>query len=501
MNRDAEGGGEKDPPKAPYLGPDAPRSRNLAPEEPIPKTVRPVTVATKPSTIALVPSPGPMDKLRTPTLQTLFFQRLREWSRPPRKLKFTREGKYYLGITLGVGLAAINTGNNLLYLLLGMLLSLIVVSGVMSDLSLRALTVTRRLPARAQVGRAHLVEIEVFNHKKRIPSYAIEVEDLRAAQPADKRCFFLKISPLSAQVAAYRRTPARRGRDRHVGFRIATRFPFGLFEKSREVTAEGDLIIYPAVDPVRLPAERDGKRDGGAASAARGGGDETLTLRPMRDGDDRRDIYWKKSTVRNQMVLRERARETRPDVDLPLDVVKPDSASDTFAQTFERRVREAASRAVAHIKRGDGAAVTTLLGDRVRGDRNVGADPILRFLALIEPVNEADVAALRAERRARATARRTPPKEESAELIPFHHSARSSREAARSHHRGGGSAHDPSDLRDNTKLAALDEEEDEAANHRREPQKPSRRPGKETMTDAATPERSPQSPSSRGGPA
>jgi len=42
--------------------------------------------------------------------------------RPPRKLKFTREGKYFLGITLGVGFAAINTGNNLLYLLLGMLL-------------------------------------------------------------------------------------------------------------------------------------------------------------------------------------------------------------------------------------------------------------------------------------------------------------------------------------------------------------------------------------------
>src|SRR4029079_11436528 len=102
----------------------------------------------------------------------------------------------------------------------GMLLSLIVVSGVMSDLSLRSLTVTRRLPVRAQVGRAHLVEIEVFNHKKRIPSYAIEVEDLRAGQPADKRCFFLKISPSSAQAAAYRRPPLRRGRDRHTGSRL-----------------------------------------------------------------------------------------------------------------------------------------------------------------------------------------------------------------------------------------------------------------------------------------
>ena len=48
----------------------------------------------------------------------------RRWRsvRPPRRLKFTREGKFFVGITLGVGFAAINTANNLLYLLLGMLL-------------------------------------------------------------------------------------------------------------------------------------------------------------------------------------------------------------------------------------------------------------------------------------------------------------------------------------------------------------------------------------------
>ncbi|MGK4008533.1 DUF58 domain-containing protein [Sorangium sp. So ce1036] len=325
--------------------------------------------------------------------------------RPPRKLKFTREGKYYLGITLGVGFAAINTGNNLLYLLLGMLLSLIVVSGVMSDLSLRHLTVTRRLPARAQVGRAHLVEIEVYNHKKRVPSYAIEVEDLRAGQPADKRCFFLKISPSSAQVAAYRRTPAKRGRDRHTGFRIATRFPFGLFEKSREVEAEGDLIIYPAVDPVRLPVEDAGRREGGASLSGRGGGDETFGLRPMRDGDDPRDIYWRKSTLRDQLVLRERTRETRPDVQIVVDTVRPAGEGDGFSQLLERRIREAASRAVAHLKRGDGVLVATTLGERARGDRNSGADEILRFLALLEAVDEGLVPEIRAERAARAALR------------------------------------------------------------------------------------------------
>ncbi len=327
--------------------------------------------------------------------------------RPPRKLKFTREGKYYLGITLGVGFAAINTGNNLLYMLLGMLLSLIVVSGVMSDLSLRQLTVTRRLPARAQVGRAHLVEIEVYNHKRRVPSYAIEVEDLRAGQPADKRCFFLKISPSSAQVAAYRRTPAKRGRDRHTGFRIATRFPFGLFEKSREVEAEGDLIIYPAVDPIRLPPEDPGRRTGGVGASGRGSGDETFGLRVMREGDDPRDIYWRKSTMRDQLVLRERARETRPDVELVVDVIRPASEAEGFAAAFEKRIREVASRAVAHVKRGDGVIVASNLGERVRADKSLGSDPILRFLALLDPVDEAEAAEIKEARGVRAPAAAT----------------------------------------------------------------------------------------------
>ncbi|MEQ9319041.1 MAG: hypothetical protein RIF41_07760, partial [Polyangiaceae bacterium] len=117
--------------------------RRKAPAEPGPRSIRGVAGALRPGQ---KPTPPP----RTDRIK-------RSW---PRKLKFTREGKYFLGITLGVGFAAINTGNNLLYLLLGMMLSLIIVSGVMSELSLRTLTVKRRLPARAQVGRSHLVEIE-----------------------------------------------------------------------------------------------------------------------------------------------------------------------------------------------------------------------------------------------------------------------------------------------------------------------------------------------------
>jgi len=153
-------------------------------------------------------SPGPHRSRRAQTWGAIksFLAKFR----PPRRLKLTREGKFFILITFGVGFVGILTANNLLYVLLGILLSLIIVSGLLSEASLRGLRVTRKLPLRAQVGRPHLVEIEVHNDKKSMPSYAIEVEDLRAGQPADKRCFFLKVSPGSSQVAAYRRVPARR---------------------------------------------------------------------------------------------------------------------------------------------------------------------------------------------------------------------------------------------------------------------------------------------------
>src|SRR3954464_2654693 len=96
--------------------------------------------------------PWPPDPPAAPRLARVR-AKLRRWFKPPRRLKITREGKFFILLTLSVGLAAINTGNNLLYLLLGMLLALIVVSSIMSELSLRHLTVVRRLPARAQVGR------------------------------------------------------------------------------------------------------------------------------------------------------------------------------------------------------------------------------------------------------------------------------------------------------------------------------------------------------------
>src|SRR5690242_10644944 len=72
--------------------------------------------------------------------------------RPPRRLSFTREGRIIVILSVSVGFAAINTGNNLLYLLLGWLLSFIIASGILSEITLKRLSVERRPPPRVFAG-------------------------------------------------------------------------------------------------------------------------------------------------------------------------------------------------------------------------------------------------------------------------------------------------------------------------------------------------------------
>src|SRR6187455_1946398 len=133
-------------------------------------------------------------------------KRLWRWMRPPRRLRLTREGRFFIIITIGIGLAAVNTGNNLLYLLLGWMLSTIIASGILSESTLRKLKVERRAPAQVFANRPFLMEVAIENPKKHWSSYSVEVEDVLADKPIDKRCYFLKVPPGRTQRTSYRHT-------------------------------------------------------------------------------------------------------------------------------------------------------------------------------------------------------------------------------------------------------------------------------------------------------
>lgn len=313
--------------------------------------------------------------------------------RPPRRLRFTKEGKFFTFVSFGVGVAAINTGNNLLYLVLGLMLSLIVLSGVLSEVALRGLTFRRRLPRRAFAGSSLLVEIEVQNNKTWAPSYSVEVEDRIEARVTDKRCYFLKVSAGAKQTAAYRRVAPIRGRERYVGLRVATRFPFGLFEKWREVEIEDEHVVFPTpAAQAETPRARAMDRGGAAARRERGRGDVD-GLRELRDGESAREVDWKKTAQSvGHIIARERQSEGARVVRIDLRNGQTERERPSFAQHFEDELRRAAWRATKAL---EGGAVVELSAQDGGQGKPVfsriapsadAADRALRFLALVPPL-------------------------------------------------------------------------------------------------------------------
>src|SRR5207253_7963681 len=129
-----------------------------------------------------------------------------------RRLKVTKLGWWFMGLTLGIGLAAINTGNNLLFLVLGMLLASIVISGVLSEQSLREVRIERRLPAGAAAGQPALIGLVARNGKKRAPSFSLELRE--KGGDIQGRGFLVVLGAQQTAEIAYRFLPHRRGRHR-----------------------------------------------------------------------------------------------------------------------------------------------------------------------------------------------------------------------------------------------------------------------------------------------
>ncbi len=317
--------------------------------------------------------------------------RLRQLFRRSRRLRTTREGKYFLAITLGVGLAAVNTGNNLLFLLLGWMCSVILASGVLSELALRGLDVARHAPPRIFAGRPFLMGIALKNEKRRLPSFSIEIEDLVMSggtpKPIDKKCYFLKIPPSRTQSTSYRHTFPRRGLYTFDGFRISTKFPFALFRKSLDVDAEGQVVVFPSVHPV-TPPPPSGQTGGEDARARTGRRGEFFGLRELRDGDDPRDIHWRSTAHKGRLMVREFEEEAQRRATILVENVLPEQASQADRDGLERAISLAASLASAYIARGYAVRLIA------RGaDGHVAAAPgpaqlarILRTLALLPTV-------------------------------------------------------------------------------------------------------------------
>ena len=309
--------------------------------------------------------------------------------RSRRRFRLTREGRAFLFVTVGVGFAAVNTANNLLYLVLGLLLSLLLVSGVLSDLALWRLQIRRRLPTRIFVGKRSLIEVDATNEKRWLASVSVEViDELDGMETAPAR--FLRVDPGQTEDASYGFEAPRRGIFELGTIRVRTRYPFGLIEKGYTVFQPDELVVYPRLlEHVVTPPAQPVPGDAAPMHRTGRGSEFAGSVRFYREGDEARDIHWKRTASRGDLVVREHEQDSSSLVTLTVDNVLPAGTDDEAAwgERFEKVISQIATVSAAYLAQGVSVRVHSSDGVSPLVIGGSAPDPIWRFLALLEVVH------------------------------------------------------------------------------------------------------------------
>ncbi|HBG46020.1 MAG TPA: hypothetical protein DDW94_03430 [Deltaproteobacteria bacterium] len=296
--------------------------------------------------------------------------------RLPRSLSITRDGKWFIGILLLIGVAAINTGNNLLYLIVATLLSLIIVSGVMSEATLRGLRAARVMPQLAFKGAPAPARLSITNTKKLLPSFSFKVTEAgQEALPA----YFLKLRAGETAHKHIEYTFQRRGIARLERLRITTRFPFGLFLKGRDEHIGDELLVLPSIDPKLAMKAEVALSQGLAGSPKKGHGTEFHGLRDYTLEDDARHIHWRSAARGERLLLKEFESESDRKITIEFDNYQGGN------EEFELLVDRAAATAALYLEKGWSVGLKTLSGRLIPAIGREQLLLILRELAVVCP--------------------------------------------------------------------------------------------------------------------
>ena len=213
------------------------------------------------------------------------------------QVKITRPGFIYIVITILISVAAINTGNNLLYIISSLLLALMALSGAASLLNLSFMDISMEPSGEIFAGLPSRFNLTI---KKRLAG-----------------SFFLTLeTPFGSVALPYLR--GRSGRSCWLKFpargemilnslRIHSGFPMGFFRRSRQVHLGLQLMVYPRPLPCTMPLPAGGSRGIEKPSDSFFGelGDEIKELRSYRPADPLKWVEWKATARRGRMVVRE----------------------------------------------------------------------------------------------------------------------------------------------------------------------------------------------------
>ncbi|MGD9653270.1 MAG: DUF58 domain-containing protein, partial [Candidatus Dadabacteria bacterium] len=282
----------------------------------------------------------------------------------------TREGVGFLVISLFVGFAAINTGNNLLYLTFGIMMSFVVASGILSMIDLSRIEVSMKQAGDVFAMTPAPLRITLVNKKSLLPSYSLSVEI------DDKSAYVPHIPTGASRTVTLNHLFTGRGYNDPPEARVSTRFPFGFFKKwIKADLGEERILVYPKIENVDPGSEGVREKYGEREVEKSGIGDDLRSIKEFTEGDNPRLIHWKTTARTGRLMVKEMEDSESPGAVIEFN-------PETDERRLEHQISRLASLVVELLKRG--FEVEFVAPDRTFSQAQIGRSPrpVLAYLAL-----------------------------------------------------------------------------------------------------------------------
>ena len=296
-------------------------------------------------------------------------------------VRLTKVGTTYILGTVVLAIAALNTGNNAIYIAVSFMLGCLLLSGVASKGGLKHLEVEVGAIDEAWVGKPADGVLRIRNRSRiwNVRDVIIVSDDLAAP-------VLVPMLPRREEIVV----PAqflfrRRGIAELKTLDSYTRYPFGFVLKKRRLRVQSEVVVFPRIHPEDVLRERFRTEIGDHSSEHRpGDGTEIHSFRDYTRGDSFRHVYWKKSASLGRWIMKQTESETARSVHVIVDPYKPRGVSH---EEFEEMISDAATFLYEATRRGFDVTLS-LPRAEVRAREGQSAAPLFRALALLEPVYE-----------------------------------------------------------------------------------------------------------------
>ncbi len=338
----------------------------------------------------------------------------------------TKEGLLYLALVLLIGVAALNTGNNLLFIVVSAMLAAVIVSGVASAIVLLGLELDVIVPEHLFAGSVAIARLVLRNKNRWASSFSVSIvppkqkrgqrhitlqrssfrfppkskpgeewfmwpdlslrwtfDPVPAADLFQGAVYFPYIPAWQSAQAEVELQFTRRGSYVQNGFGLQTKFPFSFLKKTRTIAMRREVIVYPSVEATDEFFEMLPLITGEFEAYVRGRGYDLYRIRDYGAEDSARHVDWKATARTGDLKVREFTREDERKLRLVFDNPAPNAISNG---AYERGVNLAASLAW-HF-----AADATDLSFAAPGySGSPDVYDFLRYVALVQPGSEPSV--------------------------------------------------------------------------------------------------------------